>query len=240
MMNPSRKPVVFRGHLGLGDHIICNGLIRHLAESMNLIVPVKKHNLESVRFMLSDLSHVQVRPFLDDDDCDRYCRAMERTGIRVIWNGDLGPASKLWERSTRNFDEKFYEQLGVDFSLRWDKFSIPERPSDWRQLFWKQFPGEEPGEFAFMHNVSSRGPRKIDEGLIRRKLVFWPDMAFTKNIFDYVGVLRHAAEVHCINSSFLCLADSLDLKAELHYHAFPRDAFSSQTLRSNWTVHQYS
>ena len=49
-------------HLGLGDHITCNGLYRFLSEKYDqLILPVKRHNYLSITRMLSDLSNVQIK-----------------------------------------------------------------------------------------------------------------------------------------------------------------------------------
>lgn len=229
---------IFRGHMGLGDHIICNALVRHLAKEDIVIVPVKKHNETSVKFMFSDNENIIVMPFKGDKEADKFCRKKAKEGIEIIWNGDVGPAHETWEKSTSNFDRRFYEQVGVDFNLRWDGFKIPENRFDWRRLFNKRFPNIEPGEFIFLHNTSSTEVRKINEKYLQHDFIFVPDIRFTNNIFDYVGLLENAKGVHCINSSFLCLAGSLNLKCELHYHFLPKDINSFPTLRSNWIIHE--
>ena len=46
-------------HLGLGDHIICNGLVRNLIKSDNQYsMFVYSHNYESVKFMYRDLNNL--------------------------------------------------------------------------------------------------------------------------------------------------------------------------------------
>jgi hypothetical protein len=53
-------------HLGLGDHIICNGLVRSLIKSTeNYKMFVKPHNLVTVSFMYKDLKNLS---FLVGDD----------------------------------------------------------------------------------------------------------------------------------------------------------------------------
>ena len=44
-------------HMGLGDHIICNGLVRELRSSIKgkLTLACKQHNLPTVKDMYSDL-----------------------------------------------------------------------------------------------------------------------------------------------------------------------------------------
>ena len=72
---------IFRGHMGLGDHIICNALVRHLAKKDTIIVPVKKHNETSVKFMFSDNENIVVMPFKGDRQADKFCRKKAKKGI---------------------------------------------------------------------------------------------------------------------------------------------------------------
>ena len=56
-------------HLGLGDHIICNGIVRYVAKNYdfeNISLVVKKSNVNNVRRMFSDLA--QVSFFVVDED----------------------------------------------------------------------------------------------------------------------------------------------------------------------------
>ena len=68
----------FRGHLGLGDHIVCNGLFRVLHEKHDKsIIPVKRHNRHSVERMFQDLSNVVVVPVINDFEADVDMEDME-------------------------------------------------------------------------------------------------------------------------------------------------------------------
>lgn len=229
---------IFRGHMGLGDHIICNALVRHLAKDDTIIVPVKNQNEISIKFMFSDDENIIVMPFKGDKEADKFCRKKAKEGIGIIWNGNIGPAQKTWKKINSNFDRKFYEQVNLDFNLRWDNFKIPENDFDWKKLFRLRFPDTEPADYIFLHNTSSTETRQINERFLQHDFIFVPDIRFTNNIFDYVGLLENAKEVHCINSSFLCLAGSLNLRCELHYHFLPKDINSFPTLRSNWLIHE--
>jgi len=229
---------IFRGHMGLGDHIICNALVRHLAKEDTIIVPVKKQNETSIKFMFSDNDNIIVMPFKGDKAADKFCRKQAKKGIETIWNGHVGTAREMWEKSSSNFDRKFYEQVNLDFNLRWDGFKIPENDFDWKKLFHLRFSDIEPVDYIFLHNTSSTETRQINEKYLQHDIIFVPDIKFTDNIFDYVGLLENAKEVHCINSSFLCLADSLNLKGELHYHFLPKDIYSYPSLRNDGFVHE--
>jgi hypothetical protein len=227
--------------MGLGDHIICHAIVRHLAQDDIVIVPVKRHYESSVKFMYSDDHRIKVVPFANDEDTNRYCNFMASQGLRVIWNGDLGPAHETWERSSSHWDQRFYEQMNLDFNLRWDNFKLPDNSFDWKSLLNKRFRGAEPEDFVFLHYTSSKGEKKIHDDFLQDQYQFVPDINFTDNIFNYVGLLKNAREIHCINSGFLCLADSLNLKGKLHFHASTQDLdFNSPTLRSQWMIHPLS
>jgi hypothetical protein len=49
--------------------------------------------------------------------------------------------------------------------------------------------------------------------------IYYIESGLTDTILDWVDVIKNAKELHCIDSSVIHLADSLDLNAEkLYYH----------------------
>ena len=61
-MKASVPGLVINVHQGLGDHIECQGIVRHYAETYDSVylLCTKPHNLEAVRFMYRDhFSHVE-------------------------------------------------------------------------------------------------------------------------------------------------------------------------------------
>jgi hypothetical protein len=104
----------------------------------------------SIKFMFNDNDNIIVMPFKGDKAADKFCRKKAKEGIEIIWNGNIGPAQKTWEKVNSNFDRKFYEQANLDFNLRWDNFKIPENNFDWKKLFHLRFPNTEPTDYVFM------------------------------------------------------------------------------------------
>ena len=85
-------------NLGLGDSIICNGLVRVLARQHGrfVIVPSYTHNLPSVRHMFSDDHNVCV---VDVADAALYCdESVLSIGLNHPRWGTVTP-----------FDRAFYE-----------------------------------------------------------------------------------------------------------------------------------
>ena len=63
----------FMPHLGLGDHIICNGILRKLREDYDIVhMPVKRHNYQTVKDMVRDDAGIELIPVGDDNEAIRY------------------------------------------------------------------------------------------------------------------------------------------------------------------------
>lgn len=78
---------MFFGHLGLGDHLICNGLICHLAQHDQITVLAKHHNVAYCKHMWSDLPNVTVDGVADDKEAELVCESFENCVGPVIRNG---------------------------------------------------------------------------------------------------------------------------------------------------------
>lgn len=215
-------------HLGLGDHIICNGLVRELAKKHDYIILIcKPHNLPSVEFMYRDIDNLYFLEFDDGEKAMEYLADKEKVLVGR-YNG------KYWSTNTlTSFDEIFYKQIEIPHSKRWSGFYVERDRAREKSLFEKYNVRE--GKYTFVHDDASRG-FIIDEKYLNGKIIR-PDRAFTDNIFDYIYLLQCARTIHCIDSSFRLLIDSVPIGADLYFHWYPRKATpfeTPQTLRS-WT-----
>jgi hypothetical protein len=213
------KQLYLRPHLGLGDHIICNGMVRYFAETYVIKMPCKKHNVSSVAYMFSDLPNVELIPVDNDYMANSWASFWSAKGWNVLMLGEYGRNFRL---SEGHFDEIFYRQANISYATKWEKFKVPRR-LEGEQKFYQDFYGFK-GDFTFVHED---GKRKY---LLRKELlnsslpVVRPDQSFTNNIFDYCWILENATQIDCLDSSFSNLADLLSLKAivkRIHMYARP-------------------
>lgn len=218
------NPLLIYHHLGLGDHIICNGLVRHFAEQRQVWLLCKIRYYQSVIEMYRDLvmeRRIMINSVADDNEARRLF--IEATHVTCMQLGGGGPGGF----NSKIFDQEFYRQAGVPFEYRWSKFHVPEPLKPHKA---------EPEPYVFMHDDRERGMRiayaypKQDIPTCR------PYHAGP--ITHWLPVLRNALEIHCIPSSFLCLVDSLeDNKAQkLVCHAYARTGCDVPTLRREWEV----
>ncbi len=210
-----------RPHLGLGDHIICNGMVRHFAETYEIKMPCKKHNITAVSYMFSDLPNVDLIPVENDQMANSWASLYSYQGYKILMLGQYGRNFDLGV-SNKRFDEIFYRQASINYSIKWEKFKVPRRIEIEKQLFDEHYGFK--GDFAFLHEDKSRG-YLIKKDMLNPLLpVVCPNKDFTTNIFDYCWILENASQMDCLDSSFSNLADLLNLKAKvkrIHMYARP-------------------
>ena len=134
-------------HLGLGDHIACNGLYRYLSKKYDqLVVPVKSHNYKSLQRMLSDIGNIQLKSLSDqgttpEKDMIYYGNMLlsfdklkyDHETCDIIRLGHYGESFNITNEC--RFDEAFYNQLNIPFIESWKSFDVPREISSEKKLF---------------------------------------------------------------------------------------------------------
>ena len=211
-------------HLGLGDHFICNGLVRHIIDRSKLdkvSLVVKKSNLRNVERMFRDRKEVEFYPIERDSDF------VPRKGVPVL---------KVGFERCRNmeFDKSFYECVIAPFSERWEAWHV-DRDLDKEREVQSHLNAE--GDYIFVHDKSSTGDYKLNikSDLRQNK----PKKIKCENsVFDWIGVIENAKEIHAINSSFVHLIDSIKTNGKLYYHDIKPNTVGF-SLRKNWEIINY-
>ena len=219
-------------HLGLGDHIICNGLVRNIynnyaASFSKIFLFCKDINFESVAFMYSDLKGLEIIKVKNDKKVKKYLKKQDNYKLQKI-------GFEFRDLRNRYFDEDFYKIVGIDFKKRWEDFVVIRNFHREKELF-RQLEIK-PLEYIFLHDDIKRN-FKINKKYIINKNITIIKPFWTKTIFDWCTVLENAKEIHCIDSSFRLLADSLELNAELlFFHINIRDPNYISSSKYNWTL----
>ena len=228
------NPLYIYHHLGLGDHLICNGLVRNIYKNSISSFPkiflfCKENNIESVTFMFSDLKDLEIIKVKNDKEVNKYLK--KHNGIELKKIG-----FEFRNLKNRYFDQDFYKIAGIDFNKRWDDFLIVRDYNREKELF-KQL-GIKPLKYIFFHDDIDR-KFKINEGFIIHKDLKVIKPFITKTIFDWCTIIENAKEIHCIDSSFRLLADSLKLKTEqlfFHQSYIYKDPKYISSSKYHWNI----
>jgi hypothetical protein len=198
-------------HLGLGDHLICHGIVRYFCNEyndVNVYLFVKPHNHDSVQFMYHDLKNLKLIQGYDQD-ADRY---LSEHNIQNFLK--IGFSNTFF--GNNNFDKGFYAQVGVPFENRWDLFYV-ERDLNKEKTIYDYYNIN--SEYVFLHDDSRfviNDKYKKDVNYIS------PKIGLTTNIFDYLTLIENSQEIHCIESSFLFLIDSMIKGKKVFIHRYSR------------------
>lgn len=219
-------------HLGLGDHIICNGMVRNICKNNHDMHHLfcKPHNEDSVRFMFEDLNNLEIHIGYDED---AFNFAKKNEHIDIFEVG----FSKLKSNSEIAFDEQFYQHAKMKFSVRWDDFycNLKSRMANQKEVFkhFKEKYDIKPKNYAFVHEDPSRNLNINYERVSKDLKIVKPELGLTDNIFDYYMLINMSAEVHCIDSSFKHVTESVlqdrpfaylgvESLPDLFYHTYAR------------------
>jgi hypothetical protein len=220
--------IVLYHHIGLGDHFICNGLVRHLAETHeHIYLPCNRIHEETVACLYGDEPKVTVFAVDNGRQHAEVGAFAARMRLPVV---KIGFEHCVHAR----FDEAFYEQLSIPFEYRWSKFRLPARIEHEHAVFNALAPN---GPYAVVHREASFGPYRlrVDTPLpiveIKRR-----EGAQFSNLLNYRTLLQRAAEIHCINSSVVHFVSSLPTSGRLFYHDIRKRNFR---LAPGWTTIPY-
>lgn len=219
-------------HLGLGDVIISNAIVRAAVEAYGAVtLPVKECNVPSVEFMFRDIDkdRLDIYPV---PDSFHYGGEKGLHDLASRWRGCVQDLTHFhrpdeWiSTEEHGFDRNFYRWAGLPIDAKFSGFrcdrdiSIEMAVPDGEYVFLHDTP-----EFSITREVYGRG-----------STLYHADDFKSPNIWAYRAIIENAAEVHVINSSFLNLIDFLEPKGRLVWHKYARPEVSYPTLQLDWEI----
>lgn len=212
-------------HLGLGDGILYNGLVRTLYNKYEeIVITVYSHYEISMRFMFRDLSNVRFALIGTPDDIFKEEAKYKLENYHII---RLGYYDKDFEKiriSAGCWAKAMYMQAGVPWENRWSKF-----------LLFRDLENEIKApahEYAVIHDDKNRDFNISN--LVSSDLSFIR-IYKTDNIFQWCSILENAKHIHAIDSSIAILADSIETNAiTLNYYDAGR--FCPPTYKKKWRL----
>lgn len=221
------KELYIYHHMGLGDHIICNAIVRNYAiQNDKIYLFVKPHNYENVSFMYRDLNNIE---YLQGDDwfAHDYIRDNKINNLLIIGFDKLN--------NSINFDRSFYEQIGMNFEKKWTDFYFKRDMEKEMNLFNSLNLKE--NEYIFINEDRKRN-FLFDKNKYRQDLKI-VNSDLDCGLFDLCYIMENALEVHLMESSLKCLSEHIDIKTNsLFYHTYVRNYPPTIRVSSkrNWIV----
>lgn len=208
-------------HLGLGDHIICNGMVRHFCKrNNNIVLFCYSHYRKNVEYMYRDLDNLEIFDFSTEPEIVNFIHRnnLQSNLIRTGFEKLDQYLSKM------TFDQAFYEMIGLDFQIRFSDYHF-ERDIDRENLVCETLnPDNE--KYIVVLDAPDRG-YSIDMKKINSDYkVIKNDNRFL--MFDYIKLFENAEEIHTMQTGFKDLINSYKMdKPKIYLHKYVRNYPSS-------------
>ena len=225
--------IVIHHHLGLGDHIDCNGMVRYFSELYNenmIQVFSKPQYFEMIEYMYRDNDRINVN--LVNNEYQGVTDFLVENKSTVDDFFRVGHEHYPTNPSNdKNCWEYFYEQLEFDYDVKYDYFNMQRDMDEEERVYNKLNPSNE--EYIFVHDDEARGFKiDIDNDLkiIRNDI--------TENIFHFPMILEKAKEIHVMESSFKSMVEHFDVDGDLYFHDFRQHPLGRHVKK--WKVVEYA
>lgn len=236
------NPLVIHHNLGLGDHIICNGLVRSLLNDgkhfSDVVIFAKQVNAKNVSYMFSDEPRIKIISIPTDVNEWSFVNSFLCTnnGVRAFIRSQNIIIDNLISMGlVSTWDEGFYACCGIPHEYRWKYFKINRNLEEENRVLSKLNPNNE--KYIFVHDEPSLGYNVTKIKNPNNLKIIKNDKS--ESIFNMIGVIKNATEIHCMESSIRCLINHLtDIKCPLYFHKI-RDHGLSSASKHNWISVDY-
>jgi hypothetical protein len=231
-LSKRRNEYVLEPHMGLGDSLICLGLVKTLASRHSNAIfyyACLPSYFHSVSWMMKDLTNVFPLAVRSGREARQYAQFKNAKYLSIGVDGvDI-----------RKFDEFFYQQHQVLFELRWGLKKTPAGSYS-QDLFKKINPEGRP--YILVCKMDSGGHSYQLNLLNGDDLLEIEVKPETNNIFDWADLVLGATEIHTIDTAFIHFVENtLDSSTDkkLYFHRI-RQSPTEFTRRLPWKEVLYS
>lgn len=222
----SDKEIIVDIHLGLGDIIILNGLINRLSKKYLINLPVLHQYANQVDYLFSENSNVKI--FKVEN---KYEVASYNQNFKILRIG--------YEKNESSFNTSFYKQLNLPYSVSFSDFYCPQNTILEQSLYDHLMNFYDvKNKFILVHNTSSYGSVNLSIKNNYPIVYVEKNSDIHSNIFLYRKLILNAAEIHCIDSSFLHLVERMESNGKLFFHNFKTQSTKAEhlVLNKKWSV----
>lgn len=234
------KDLAVYHHLGLGDHIHCNGIINYILNNYKineLIIFCKYKNYLNVYEIYKDYEQVCLIAVDDTNEFNSVYEFIKTNNLQCLCIGHDAYKDSMNELEKINgeswCDQIFYNQLKIPYINRYELFKYDRNIK--KEIKYFNSLEVKPLEYVFIHQYPERN---FDKFLIERKLNKKFDLPIVYNdpnvkIFDLGYTIENAKEFYCLESSLRCYVEHLDCKnVDLYLYTGYCDIYSA--TNKNW------
>ncbi len=231
-------------HLGLGDQIMLNGMVRHFAEKEHVYIYCKNCHEDSVKFMYRDICD-KVTLILVETTNIHELRSKLPNGSRLLTLATYGMENDVWDKFTNatNWAHGIYLQAKVNPLYMYTKFKVIKDSSIQISPPSKDyiFVHDDHERNRFIHVETDMFVYKPHSKVIDENKEFFH--CENSNIFSYIWIIENAKEVHCMNSSYNWMIELMKLgnkKTNFFHLNVAHLYYKPETVKSVFSDHVWT
>ena len=222
-------------HLGLGDVVICNGLINFVSKNYNKIFLIVDINLlNQIEYLYSLNKKIQVIPVNlrevnnAEEEVKKISNKLKLEVLKVGFSYIPG----------MRFYKSFYKQLNLKYKISYSLFSQPRNQDKENELYnhLLDYYKIEDEKYNLVHSEASNKSFDLNIKNDYQTIYVNKESDIFGNMFFYNKVIENASEIHCVNSSFCHYVDRSKYEGPLYYHHVRG---SKLELIKDWKVVNY-
>lgn len=230
--------LVILSHQGLGDLILCNSIVRNYSKLYDTVyVLSRENNFKAVKEMYKDSKNIEVVHIYWEDIKNIYNdnRLLDKyiNSLNVYYDKLLKVGFSIFQDT---FDSMFYKHADIKIEKKWLDFYYERNIEREKDVYYNILNLNDDEKYIFVHDDYSRN-FKINETFIKKEYKIVRPDNMDLCIFDFLYTIEKAQEVHCMNSSFMCLIYTMLLRNDnLYYHKYIRGNGADPLLKLNWKI----
>jgi hypothetical protein len=221
--------IYIQHHLGLGDNIVHNGLIRKISfdnPNSDIYIPIKYHNYNNISFMFSDNNRIKINKV--NDDFDVLNDIKNNNYDKVISTFLVGDFTIPYDKY---FDDAFYIKANIDPSVKKEFFHIERDLKREEEVYNELITNKNINDYIFLHEKMDMNI-SIDRNKIRNDLpIVYAEKKY--GIFELLTVMERAKECHLVSSSFLSLMLCNKYNENIYAHMYADRGELSEYIKKN-------
>jgi hypothetical protein len=228
--NPSK--VVISPHMGLGDHLVCIGLVKEVVRiysGMTFYYTCSHGAYKTLSWAYNDCKNLFLMPIQSKRE------AVQLSGFLNAFFLPLDVDTNV----ISNYEEVFYQKFGFPFVLRWEGARVPPSPNS-DSLYDRLNPSGEP--YILVCNLQSDSIR-YDLAITNngnKKVIYVEPI--TDNLYDWTRLTAGADEIHTIDTSYIHFVESYFYhcgEAPVLYFHKARPTSTTFTRKLSWEEVEY-
>jgi len=217
-------------HLGLGDSIICNGMVNYLSKKLEKVfLVVNERYFDQINYLYLNNSKIELLPVKDHLD-KKILDFSKQKNLKILKVG-------FENRKKGPFNLQLYKQLGLNYKISFQNFQFPlddHKSNELKKHLFKYYKIQD--DFILVHSETDHYNFDLEIKSQHGAIHVEKNSDLFNNIFLYSHLIQEAKEIHCVDSSFIHFVERVNTNSILYYH---KNRKSNTYLTKDWQEVNY-